>query len=288
MGMRRVMARSRFGRHSMHNWLSIVATRVQKTAGSVLSVIIPVFNERKTCRTLIDRVLEKQIDGVELEIIIVESNSTDGSREDVLRYADHPRVRIVLQERPNGKGNAVRAGLAEATGDIVLFQDADLEYDIDDYDQLIAPIRAYRQNFVIGSRHNGRGSSWKIRDFNQAPVLSQVFNFGHLLFLSLLNGMYGQKMIDPFSMFKVFRRDCLAGLEFECNRFDFDFEIVIKLIRKGYRPIEIPVNYRSRSIAEGKKVTMVRDPLTWLRALVRYRKSSLYPSIGQDGTRSVS
>jgi hypothetical protein len=77
-------------------------------------------------------------------------------------------------------------------------------------------------------------------------------------------------------MFKVFRRDCIAGLSFECNRFDFDFEIVIKLLRKGYCPIEIPVNYHSRSIDEGKKVTMIRDPLTWIRALFKYRRSELY------------
>lgn len=83
-------------------------------------------------------------------------------------------------------------------------------------------------------------------------------------------------MDDPFSMFKVFRSDCIAGLTFECDRFDFDFEIVIKLLRKGYRPLEIPVNYHSRSIAEGKKVTMFRDPMTWLRALFRFRNSPLY------------
>jgi glycosyltransferase involved in cell wall biosynthesis len=222
-----------------------------------------------------DRLIAKEIDGVDIEIIVVESNSTDGSRDEVAAYAAHPRVTVVLQDHPAGKGNAVRAGLAIASGDIVLFQDADLEYEIDDYDDLVQPIRAFQRNFVIGSRHV-RGSAWKIRDFNDAPVLSQVFNLGHVAFLSMLNGIYGQSLADPFSMFKVFRRDCLAGLTFECNRFDFDFEIVIKLVRKGYKPFEIPVNYHSRSIKEGKKVTMVRDPLTWLRALARYRSSELY------------
>jgi hypothetical protein len=88
--------------------------------------------------------------------------------------------------------------------------------------------------------------------------------------------MYWQSLNDPFSMYKVFRRDCLYGLTFECNRFDFDFELVIKLLRKGYRPVEIPVNYRSRSLSEGKKVTVLGDPLTWLRALVRFRFQHLY------------
>ncbi len=242
-----------------------------------LSVIVPVYNERQTFQTMMKRLIDKEIDGVDIEVIIIESKSPDGSRDEVMTYAAHPRVSIVLQDDARGKGNAVRAGLARATGDIVLFQDADLEYEIEDYDDLIRPIRQHQRNFVIGARH-GHGTAWKIRDFNGAPVLSQVFNIGHIVFLQLLNRMYGQRMADPFSMFKVFRRDCLAGLTFECNRFDFDFEIVIKLLRKGYRPLEIPVNYHSRSIAEGKKVTMVRDPLTWLRALLRFRASSLYES----------
>lgn len=259
------------------NRLSILCRREEPVRRHRLSVIVPVFNELATFDEMMGRLIEKQIEDVDIEIIIVESNSTDGSRERVLTYSDHPRVSVILQDTPKGKGNAVRAGLERATGDIVLFQDADLEYEIEDYDDLIRPIRENRRNFVIGSRHSHGPGSWKIRDFNGAPVLSQVFNVGHLVFLGLLNGLYGQRMADPFSMFKVFRRDCLAGLRFECDRFDFDFEIVIKLLRKGYRPLEIPVNYHARSIAEGKKVTMVRDPLTWLRALSRFRTSELYP-----------
>ena len=92
----------------------------------------------------------------------------------------------------------------------------------------------------------------------------------------MFNVLYGQRLRDPFTMYKVFWRDCLHGLDLECNRFDFDFELVIKLIRKGYRPLEIPVNYRSRSFQEGKKVSVLRDPLTWLRALLRYRFGSIY------------
>ena len=269
--------RSRF----LDEAMTIVTLRGEVISRPRLSVIVPVYNERATFRQLMDRLVAKQLDGVDIEIIIVESNSTDGSREEVVSYESHPRVIVILQDRPTGKGNAVRAGLARATGDIVLFQDADLEYDIDDYDDLVGPICKYQRNFVIGSRHV-KGSPWKIRDFNDAPLLSQVFNLGHVAFLGLLNGLYGQSLDDPFSMFKVFRRDCIAGLDFECNRFDFDFEIVIKLLRKGYRPLEIPVNYHSRSMAEGKKVTMVRDPLTWLRALVRFRTSELYGAPGSE------
>jgi hypothetical protein len=89
--------------------------------------------------------------------------------------------------------------------------------------------------------------------------------------------LFFQRLRDPFTMFKVFRRDCLSGLEFQCNRFDFDFELLIKLVRKGYRPVELPVNYRSRSYREGKKVRMFRDPLSWLGALARLRWAKIDP-----------
>ena len=103
-----------------------------------------------------------------------------------------------------------------------------------------------------------------------------MLNIGHLVFQFLLNAMYFQRLQDPFTMYKVFRRDCISDIVFECDRFDFDFELVIKLLRKGYRPLEIPVSYRARSFSEGKKVSMFRDPITWVRALVRYRIGSIY------------
>jgi glycosyltransferase involved in cell wall biosynthesis len=233
-----------------------------------------------------EALLAKEINGVDIEIILVESNSTDGTREQVLTYQEHLRVTVILEERPLGKGHAVRTGLQAAEGDIILIQDADLEYDIGDYDGLLEPILSYQQNFVIGSRHLSRGRVWKIRKFNDAGGLAALFNFGHMTFLGLFNLLYQQRLNDPFSMFKVFRRECLYGLSFECNRFDFDFEIAIKLLRKGYKPLELPVNYRSRSFKEGKKVSMVRDPLTWIRALVKYRTLPLYTNATVRNARS--
>jgi hypothetical protein len=261
---------------SFDSRLTILVRPAEIRATPKLSIIVPAYNERATFSELIDLVLNKQMENVDIEVIIVESNSTDGTREDVLKCREHPRVKVILEDRPQGKGHAVRAGLQQATGDVILIQDADLEYDINEYEALIAPILAFEQNFIIGSRHKGLGGTWKIRKFSDSAGLSHFFNFGHLLFLTLFNRIYGQNLADPFSMFKVFRRDCLYGLEFECNRFDFDFEIAIKLIRKGYKPVEIPINYQSRSIAEGKKVTMVRDPLSWVRALLKFRSSPLY------------
>jgi glycosyltransferase involved in cell wall biosynthesis len=211
-----------------------------------------------------------------MEIVVVESNSTDGTREAALKYKDHPKVKLILEEQPRGKGHAVRTGLKKATGDYVLIQDADLEYDLEDYDALMEHLVAGRSAFVLGSRHGGR-DVWKMRQFTGQRGLSLIFNFGHWFFTTLINMLFFQRLRDPFTMFKVFRRDCLFGLEFECNRFDFDFELLIKLMRKGYRPVELPVNYRSRSFKEGKKVTMFRDPLSWLRALVRLRWMKIDP-----------
>ncbi|HEX8914056.1 MAG TPA: glycosyltransferase, partial [Humisphaera sp.] len=235
-----------------------------------LSVVVPAFNEAATIGKLLDAVLRKQVANTDIEVIVVESNSTDGTREVVQRYAGHPRVTVVLEDRPRGKGHAVRTGLAQATGDFVLIQDADLEYDLEDYDVLLEPLAGGREAFVLGSRHGGE-AWWKMRQFESQPLMSAFLNLGHWVFTTLLNVLFRQSLKDPFTMFKVFRRDCLTGLEFKCNRFDFDYELLVKLVRKGYQPIEIPVNYRSRSFKEGKKVSTFRDPINWLRALAWLR-----------------
>jgi SAM-dependent methyltransferase len=239
-----------------------------------LSVVVPAFNEATTIRPMMDALIAKEIAGMDIEIIVIESNSTDGTREIVREYAEHPRVKIILEEKPHGKGRAVRTGLAAATGTYVLIQDADLEYDMEDYESLVQPLVSGRHAFVLGSRHGGR-NLWKMRQFTGQRSISSFLNFGHWLFTTLINVLFWKRLRDPFTMFKVFRRDCLCGLRFECNRFDFDFELLIRLMQKGYTPIEIPVNYRSRSFKEGKKVSMLRDPITWLAALARLRFSKV-------------
>jgi SAM-dependent methyltransferase len=249
-----------------------------------LSVIVPAYNEAATFDVLMRRLLAKKVPGLDIEIVVVESNSRDGTRERALAYGGHPRVRLVLEERPRGKGHAVRSGFAHATGDFVLIQDADLEYDLDDYDALLEPLQQGRAAFVLGARHGGK--AYKMRMFTNQRLLSGFLNCGHLFFRTLVNLLFRLRLKDPFTMFKVFRRDCLAGLTFQCNRFDFDYELLIKLVRKGVRPIEIPVNYRSRSFREGKKVSVFRDPLTWLWALLRLRFTRMDP-VGEIGRQSA-
>ena len=231
-----------------------------------LSVIVPAYNEAATAGASLDAIMAKELPGWEIEVIVIESNSDDGTREIVLGHRANPRVRIILEDRPRGKGHAVRQGLAAATGDVILIQDADLEYDLNDYETLLAPIAAGRQAFVLGSRH-GRGGL-AMRKFSGEPVRGFVLNLAHWAFTLMINASLGIWLKDPFTMYKVFRRDCISGLTFTCDRFDFDWELLITLVRKGYRPIEIPISYQSRSFKEGKKLRLFRDPLTWMRALV--------------------
>ena len=256
--------------------MMLFARKAEVPPQAVLSVIVPAFNEAKTFGALMAALMQKELSNLQLEIIVVESNSTDGTREIALKFQNHPRVKLILEDQPRGKGHAVRAGLQAATGDYVLIQDADLEYDLEDYDCLLEPLVAGRSAFVLGSRHGGR-NVWKMRQFTGQRGLSLFVNLGHWFFSTLINLLFWQRLRDPFTMFKVFRRDCLYGLEFECNRFDFDFELLIKLIRKGYQPVELPVNYRSRSFKEGKKVRMFRDPLNWLGVLLWLRRVEINP-----------
>jgi glycosyl transferase family 2 len=252
----------------------VTAVSTAPKSECVISIIVPVFNEGATIKAMMDGLIAKKLPGLRKEIIIVESNSTDGSREIACAYEQQPDVIVILQPTPRGKGNAVREGLRSASGDIVMIQDADLEYDFDDYDGLLAPLLAWQTMFILGSRHEG---GWKIRKFNDAPVTAMIFNFGHWFFKSLINLVLGTQMSDPFTMFKLFRRDALFGVDLVCNRFDLDIELVIKLVRKGYVPIELPVNYNARSFADGKKVSFSQDGLTWLWTIFRQRFTPLGP-----------
>jgi hypothetical protein len=235
-----------------------------------VSIILPVFNEARTFNELFDRVEKASIEGVDREIVIVESNSNDGSRDLVKKVEARPGVKVVYEDRPRGKGHAVRAGFAAASGDLILIQDADLEYDTGDYDIVLEPLLHLSATFVLGSRHLG-ARSWKIRQFAEAKLTAFVMNLAHEFFTGLVNRFYAQELRDPTTMYKVFRRECIEGIAFRRDRFDFDWELLGKLIRRGHQPIEVPINYRSRSYSEGKKVRFFRDPITWFGAIIGSR-----------------
>lgn len=235
---------------------------------ALVSVIVPVYNEATTVAIVLDELIDLTYERADFEIVIVESNSSDGSRAIVEKYADHPRVRLVLQDEAHGKGNAVRAGFAAATGDIILIQDGDLEYRIAEYPLLLGPILNGEADFVLGCRHV-RGQP--MRDIPEQPVKAFLLNAAHWAFTALFDVTYGVRVRDPFTMFKVFRVECIEGMQFESNRFDFDWELIGKLVRRGYRPLEVPITYKARSFEQGKKVRLFRDPPTWIRACFRYR-----------------
>jgi len=235
----------------------------------IVSILIPIFDEVRTVRELLEKVIGVEIDA-EKEIIVVESGSTDGTREIVEEFEKGGKIRVVYQDRPRGKGNALKTALGAATGDIIIVQDADLEYDVKDYPRLLAPIIAGETDFVLGSRHLGR-EDWQFRSFIDDQFYARVINVGGKFFTTLFNIIYGVSLTDPATMYKVFRRSCMEGIDWKCNYFDLDWEIVAKLIRKGFVPIEVAVSYASRSTAEGKKIRFWRDGTTVFLAILRFR-----------------
>jgi hypothetical protein len=238
-------------------------------ANEKLSIIMPVFNEARYAAQVIDAVLAKQLK-IEREVIIVESNSTDGTREIVRRYEGRPGVRVILEDQPRGKGHAVRTGFAHMTGTIVLIQDADFEYDIDDYDALLEPLLQHKTMFVLGSRSLGL-DDWKVRKYDKTPLRGLAFNFAQILFAKTYNVLYQQRVTDVPTMFKVFRAECLDGIDLHSNGFELDIELACKLVRNGHAPMEIPVNYVARGFDEGKKVRFWRDAIPCYGAFFRYR-----------------
>jgi glycosyltransferase involved in cell wall biosynthesis len=231
-----------------------------------------VSNEAETVAMAIERTLAVEIESVEIELVVVESNSTDGTRDVVSRYVADPRVRLVFQDAPRGKGAAVREGFKHVTGEIVLIQDADLEYSVEDYPQLIEPILRGDAAFTLGCRHV---PGHPLRVMEGMRRTAAVVNAAHWAFTWLFNITYGTKLRDPFTMYKVFRTECIEGVEFIANRFDFDWELAGKLVRLGYAPVEIPVSYNARGFDGGKKVRFFRDPPTWIAACIRFRFCSL-------------
>ncbi len=187
----------------------------------------------------------------------------------VRRFEGRPGVRVVFEDRPSGKGHAVRTGLAHVTGTIVLIQDADFEYDIDDYDALLEPILQHKATFVLGSRSLGL-DDWKVRKYDKTPIKGLVLNFAQVVFARTYDVLYQQSVTDVNTMYKVFRSECLEGLDLESDGFELDIELACKLARNGNSPMEVPVNYVARGFDEGKKIRP-RDAWVSYAAFFKYR-----------------
>lgn len=239
-----------------------------------LSIILPAYNEERTLAAIMQKVLDFPLPGINRELLVVESNSKDGTRAIVQRFEREGKIKAIYEDRPQGKGHAVKAGIAAATGDWILIQDADLEYDVADYPTLLAPLQSGDKSFVLGSRALGR-KTWQIRKQEAGKLFGPLLDMGGMLYTQLFNVIYGVSLTDPATMFKVFSRASVQNLHFVANGFDLDWEIVAKLIRAGHVPIEIPVKYEPRSVAEGKKIQFWRDGWAVLKAIIRFRFSPL-------------
>lgn len=229
---------------------------MEKKEDFVLSVVVPVFNERATIEKLIATV---RATPYRKEIIVVDDGSTDGTR-DILQQFDFADVHVVMHEKNLGKGGALRTGFGVASGDIVLIQDADLEYDPAEYPVLLQPILEGKADVVFGSRFAGSGAH-------------RVLYFWHYMgnrLLTLLSNLFTNlNLTDMETCYKVFTREALSGIEIRERRFGFEPEITAKIAKKELRIYEVPISYYGRTYGEGKKIGW-RDGAWALWCIVRY------------------
>ncbi|MBI2378033.1 MAG: glycosyltransferase family 2 protein [Deltaproteobacteria bacterium] len=228
----------------------------------VLSVVMPVFNERATVADIIQRVLDADSRGLEKELLVVDDCSTDGTHTELARLATiHPEMKRLTHSVNRGKGAALRTGIKCSTGDIVIIQDADLEYDPADYPKLIQPILDGKADVVFGSRFLGGESK-------------RVLFFWHYLgnrLLTLFSNMATDlNLTDMETCYKVFRGDLIRDIPIEESRFGFEPEITAKVAKRKLRIYEVGISYAGRTYEEGKKITW-KDGVSALRCILKYR-----------------
>jgi len=223
-----------------------------------LSVIIPVYNEEKTLTTLLSKVKKNKFNK---EIIIVNDGSYDGTKEILENLKDRsPHIKVFHHKKNHGKGSAIRTGLTKTTGDIIIIQDADLEYDPRDYKALILPMIKGKASVVYGTRL----FSLTKKDMRTLHYLGNKF------LTWITNILYRSKISDMETCYKVFKTDVIKSINLRAKRFDFEPEITAKLLKKGYKIHEVPINFKPRSFKEGKKITW-KDGIKAVYYLLKYR-----------------
>jgi glycosyltransferase involved in cell wall biosynthesis len=232
-------------------------TDTQAAGITLLSVVVPVYNESKTISVIIDRI---RATGVPIELIVVDDGSTDGTRTVLER--ERGRVdRLILLDRNRGKGAALKAGFKVATGDVILIQDADLEYDPDDYAELLKPIVKSHADLVLGSRLTGA-----------KPQRAYYYwhYVGNHFITYIARVLYNTTLSDIYTCYKVFRRELLDGLDLKSDGFEFDAEFLAQLLKRDLVVYEVPISYYGRTYAEGKKIQWHHTALVvW--NLIKYR-----------------
>jgi len=223
-----------------------------------LSVVMPVYNEKATIRQIIDKVQAVDLDQ---ELIVVDDGSTDGTR-DILRElqsAGNPSLQIHFLERNRGKGTAVRYGIARASGDVLVIQDADLEYDPEEFHNLLVPYNKGRAAVVYGSRFLGGHRT-----------LYYWTTLGNKFLTFLTNIIYNSNLTDMETCYKLFSMEVLREINLKCERFEFEPEVTAKLLKRNIHIYEVPISYMGREYSEGKKIT-AKDAWTAVKTLVKYR-----------------
>jgi glycosyltransferase involved in cell wall biosynthesis len=220
-----------------------------------LTIIIPVYNEKTTLQELLKRVAAVPI---EKEIVLVDDGSTDGTR-DLLRQMEGNGTKVLYHQKNLGKGAALRTGFQHANGDFIIVQDADLEYDPNDYPKLLQPVLEGRADAVYGSRFSGCNRN-----------MSLQHRLGNQFLTWVTNVLYQTSITDMETCYKLFKTATIQGIPIECNRFNFEPEITAKLLKRRLRIVEVPISYSGRNSSEGKKITW-RDGFSALWTLVKYR-----------------
>ena len=226
-----------------------------------LSIIVPAYNEEKTILKVIDRVKNTKLKNMEKEIIVVDDFSADGTKR-VLSGLKGRNLKIFFHEKNRGKGAAIRTALKHATGDIILIQDADLEYDPKEYKKLLKPIIENKTKVVYGSRFKSISKNLE--------KMYKLHYFGNLFLTVMTNILYGAKITDMETGYKVFKKEVIEGIKLRARRFDFEPEITAKILKKGYKITEVPIDFIGRKFSEGKKITW-KDGVKALLYLIKYR-----------------
>ncbi|MFQ5531608.1 MAG: glycosyltransferase family 2 protein [Candidatus Nanoarchaeia archaeon] len=229
-----------------------------------LSVIIPAYNEIKTIKEII-----KQVKAVKIpkEIIIIDDFSTDGTREYLKKLKDS-KIKTLFHDKNYGKSHALRTGIEKANGDIIIIQDADLEYDPKDYIKLIKPIQEGKSKVVYGTRFPKKKGHPSLLHPYQS--LFNPFYFGNKILTTMANILYNTNITDEPTCYKVFDSKVLKSINLKSERFEFCPEVTAKVRKKGYKIYEVPINYNPRSVEEGKKINW-KDGIEAIWTLIKYR-----------------